>query len=162
MSTTLDSVNVFTARALSFGMVQASVDALITAGADTLSKLACSSTYQQGGPDDSALILVLQTALGHAPSLTDAACLRRLFWEASTLTLAEMRVRLERPEDAPPRRLPQAERCARYDSQCVRLAGLCLTGERECSHALVDAVFQMKEDEVVRYLPASACTKREQ
>ena len=158
----MDSVNVFTAKANLFGMDPASLQALLAGGIDTLSRLAFCSTYQQGNAEDAALIAVLSTAIGGIPSAADASCFRRSFWEASTMTLSEMRHRLERPKDAPPRRLPQAERNARYEAQCRRLPGFTLTGERECSHALIDAVFQMREEEVVRYLPASSCSKRDQ
>ena len=164
----LDSTHVFRDRAEAINMPTRALDALIAAGVDTLSNLAFSSSYQHGAPDDSPLLRVLALAVGDAATqlvpitVQENAALRRLFFEAVTVNMSEMRTRIERAGDAAPKRLPAAERSARYDAQVLRLNGLCLTGELECAHSLVDAVFQQKEDEVVRYLAPENCPKRSQ
>eukprot|EP00434_Breviolum_minutum_P015721 symbB.v1.2.013853.t1/scaffold989.1/size146301/3 len=70
--------------------------------------------------------------------------------------------RVERKDEDTPRRLAQAERSARYEDQKNRLIGLELTGELEPSHALIDLVYQMREDGQLRYIRWEQCTKRDQ
>ena len=87
---------------------------------------------------------------------------RRLFYEAYTMANADMRARLEKRDDDPPRKLAQAERASRYTDQVARLTGLDISGELEPSHALVDLVFQMIEENQLKYIRWEQCTKRDQ
>lgn len=161
MAVSLDSKVVFKAHAARIGVETDVVDALVAAGIDTLAKLAFCSAYQPGGADDAPLIRVLRDALQADPNAGQKAVFRRLHFEASTMNLAEMKAKIDRSDESAPKRLPPAERSARYDMQVKKLTGLSLVGELECSNALIDEVFQQREDETVRYLAPEKCTKRE-
>lgn len=163
-STTLESKEVFRTRAVAIGLDSATLAALIAAGVDTLSKLQFSSAYQLGQSDDTVLLAVVSRALGAGAvvSAPDAAAIRRLFFEAATLTMSELKATLERHDESPAKKIPQPERVARYRAQVQRLPGLRLVGELECSNALIDLVFQQSEDEIIRYLAPSKCTRRSQ
>ena len=78
------------------------------------------------------------------------------------MAAADLRARLEKRDDDQPRKLAQAERSARYAAQVQRLTGLDLVGELEPSHALLDLIFQMLEDDQLKYVPWGSCTKRDQ
>ena len=160
--TTLDSKEVFRTRANVVGLSPATLAALMNYNVDTLSRLQFASAYQLGQADDRPLIAVAEAALGSAPSPADATAIRRLFFEAATLTMSELKSNLERHDDMPAKKIPQPERVARYRDQVARLPGLRLTGELECSNALIDAVFQQAEDETIRYLSPAKCGRRSQ
>ena len=163
MSAILDSESLFRARCEEIGMTAASLAALITAGINTFAKLAFSSSYQAGSPDDRSLLLVLSDAsAGRVVSASDQACLRRAFFEATTMNMAEMRSKVERTDEGSVRKVPQPERASRYVTQCAKLAGMVLTGELECAHSLLDDVSQQREDGVLKYLSPSQCPKRDQ
>ena len=163
MSAVLDSNSLFRARCEEIGMSVGSLTSLITAGIDTFAKLAFSSSYQPGSQDDRSLLQVLTDACGGiATSPSDQACLRRAFFEAATMSMAELRTKVDRSEEGVTRKIPQPERASRYAAQCVKLAGMVLTGELECAHSLLDDVSQQREDGVLKYLSPSQCPKREQ
>ena len=89
-----------------------------------------------------------------------AAALRRLFVEAYTLAAADLRSKVERTADDPPKRLPVAERAARFEKLRRRLVGVSLEGDLEPSHHLVDRIVQMVEDGALKYVPWADCTTR--
>lgn len=74
---------------------------------------------------------------------------------------ADLRSRIEQWEGDPSRKLAQAERSSRYADQVARLTGLDLAGELEPSHALVDLVFQMVEENQMKYIRWEQCAKRD-
>lgn len=144
-------------------MTTAAREALIRAGINTMAKLAFSSRYQPGAPDDSPMIQVLIDACDPTvPNNSDRSCMRRLFFESTTMMLSEMRNKVERVDEAAPRRVPQPERLARYTNQATRLVGMNLVGELDCAHTLLDDTAQQREDGVLKYLAPSQCPKRDQ
>ena len=144
-------------------MTDAAKLALVHGGIDTMATLAFSSSHQAGSVDDAALIQVLVDAMHPTvPSGSDKACLRRLFFESTTIMMSEMRNKVERVDEALPRRVPQPERAARYDNQAARLIGMNLVGELECAHSLLGDTAQQREDGVLKYLTPGQCPKREQ
>ena len=164
MSSYIDSTSVFRTRAAEIGLSARATTALVTGDIDTFAKLFFSSTFQLGQADDTALITVLTDALaGAAPAtIGEKACFRRMHFEAATLMMNETKSKMDRTDDAPPRKVPTAERAARYDEQVVRLSGMSLQGTRECAHSLIDEVFQQREDDVLRYLSPDKCPMRNQ
>eukprot|EP00969_Alexandrium_andersonii_P000605 26069-Alexandrium_andersonii.AAC.1 len=77
------------------------------------------------------------------------------------MVAADLKSRLERSADDPPRKMPATERAARHKRLQERLVGLQLVDELECSHALVDKFAAMAEEGVLRYIPWDELTKRE-
>lgn len=161
MSSTLDSEAVFRARALQVGLDAQGLDTIVAAGVKTFSTLAFACSYTPGASDDSTFIALVNQLFGRDPGIATTSIMRRLHLESHTMALQDVRSRLERTDESTPVRVLQAERSARYEDQKRRLSGLSLIGEYECSHALIDAVFQMYEDDVLRYLPLESLTSRE-
>ena len=125
MSSVLDSAAVFTARLLGVQVPQAIVDRLVAAGIDTLARLAFSSSSQPGSGDDQDLQTVLAAALNPdrlTPGLL--ASLRRVWFEAHAALVADVRQRVDRTDEAAPKRVPVQERAERQRAQSTRLAGL--------------------------------------
>ena len=162
MASTIESSAVFESRASAVGVNRANIDLLQAAGITTLGTYAFSCTYTPGSDNDDSLKALLTEALGAAPNLHQQACLRRLFVEAHTLSIAEMRQRVERTEESAPRRMAAPERASRHEALQGKLKGLSLTGELEPAYALVDDVAQQYEDNTLRYIPIDRCCKREQ
>ena len=73
-----------------------------------------------------------------------------------------MQMRVERKDDSAPRKLANAERSARYDDQRKCLSGIDMTGELEPSNALIDLVYNMAEEDQLKYVRWEECTKRDQ
>jgi hypothetical protein len=89
------------------------------------------------------------------------ALFRRLYFECFTSVQAELKLRLERTEDTPPRRLAVPERSARYDIQQAKLGGLVLRGELECADSLVDEAISQFDDNRLRFIRWERCLKKE-
>jgi hypothetical protein len=165
-SAMLDSVHVFRSRAQSVGLSQAVISSLEAGAVDTLSKLAYVSTNQPGCPDDSDFVKTITGLAGYDMSGNPIpagvlSCLRRLWFEAHAVSLAEIKSRIERADDAPLKKLPLPEREARRKAQQAVLVGLKIEKQLEPSHALVDLLFTMREEEVLRYVEPAQCTCRE-
>ena len=159
----LDSSAVFTARAGEIGLNEDEVNQLRALNLDTFGKFAFACNYVPGQADESPLIRLVSRVCSASPPPEDRVPLvRRLFFESYTLAAADLRSRLDKKEGDEPRKLAQAERASRHTAQVARLRGLDLVGELEPSHALVDVVFQMLEDNQLKYIRWEQCTKRDQ
>ena len=159
----LDSEAVFASRALEIGLTRDEIATITRLGWSTYGKLAFASNYTPGQADERPVLELAAAITGRTPPPADRLPLvRRLVFESYTLAAAELRTRMERKEDDGPRKLTQAERAERHSSQAARLTGLDLTGEMEPSHTLVDAIFQMMEDNQLKYVRWEQCTKRDQ
>ena len=156
----LESDAVFFSRISALGLSEEVAGRFREKGWTTLGAFAFCSAYTPGQADDAAFQPVLQFLVGEADG-ADAALVRRLFFEAYTMAAADLKKRIEKTDEDPPRRLPVAERSARFDKLAARLTGLKIQGELEPSHALVDKYVQMVEDGNLRYLPWEELTKRE-
>ena len=161
----LDSEAVFVSRSEEIGLNAAEIAAMKTLNIATFGKFAFSANYSPGQLDETPLLVLMAKVCGTVPNPAPedrAPLIRRLFFESYTLSAADLRSRLEKREDDQPRKLAQAERAARYAAQVGRLTGLDLVGELEPSHALVDMILQMLEDNQLKYVPWHSCTKRDQ
>jgi hypothetical protein len=159
----LDSEAVFASRALEIGLTRDEIATITRLGWSTYGKLAFASNCTPGQADERPVLELAAAITGRTPPPADRLPLvRRLVFESYTLAAAELRTRMERKEDDGPRKLTQAERAERHSSQAARLTGLDLTGEMEPSHTLVDAIFQMMEDNQLKYVRWEQCTKRDQ
>ena len=159
----LDSVAVLKNRAKELGLSDAICTRLDDLGWNTYGKLAFASNYQPGQIDETPLIKLAEEITQTRPPAPDVLPLiRRLAYESYTLTAADLRSKIDRRDEDAPRKLAQAERAARHQSQASRLPGLDLSGELEPSHLLVDLVFQMTEDNQLKYVRWEQCTKRDQ
>ena len=165
MASNVDSVAVFEARAVEIGVSEAELQRLRSKGWNTFGRLAFACSYVPGQSDEAPLAKLAIAVIGESgtePSDERFPIARRLFFEAYSLTSADMRSRVERRDEDCHRRLAAPERSARYDAQVLRLPGLRLTGELEPSHFLIDLVQSMAEENVLRYVRWEQCSKREQ
>ena len=72
-----------------------------------------------------------------------------------------MRSLVEKTDDAPVK-MPHPERVARLKTQQARLVGIKIEATLEPSHSLLDAVWQIKNDDILRFLSPEVCTSRPQ
>ena len=94
-------------------------------------------------------------------SLGDAAALKRLIFEAQTLTIAELRSSIQPGEEAQ-KKLPAAERSLRIENQRKRLVGLpLLKGGWQVAYALYDRFAHMMETDELRFIAPNECITRD-
>ena len=160
---TLDSSADFLDRARKLGANDEELRNLQALGYDTFGKLAFATSYTPGQQDETALKQLAAEITGSDPPLAARLpIVRRLFFESYTLAAADMQMRVERKDDSAPRKLANAERSARYDDQRKCLSGIDMTGELEPSNALIDLVYNMAEEDQLKYVRWEECTKRDQ
>ena len=159
----LDSKAVFEARLKAIDIPDVVTAALSAGGVDTMAKLAFLTGCQPGVGDDSPFVNAVSTMLGYdASNVIPAgllAGLRRIWFESHTIAISEVRQKLEKSEDHP-KRLPLAEREVRRTAQQNRLNGVLVEGALEPSHALIDAVYTIRDEEIVKYIEPCNCTSR--
>ena len=165
-SSMLESQPVFEARLRSIGLVNNLITRLLDNGITSMGSLAfiCPATPGQG--DDAALFTVLEPLMGYtADDAMPAAVksmMRRLWFEANAIALADVRNRVERTEDTQPRKLPLPERESRRARQQAALTGIVIEGHLEPSHSLIDLCYSMREEEILRYIEPATCLCRQQ
>ena len=158
----VESKPVFAARAIQIGATQVVINALVAANYGTFGSFAYCCAYVPGTPDETPLLDAIATALARPATPAEMTVLRRLFAESHTVSLQDLRNRIDKPSDSTPTKVMPAERAARYADQAARLVGLKLTGPLEPSNALIDSVFALVEDNQLKYLPLHTLTSREQ
>lgn len=160
----LDSVAVFEARAKEMGLPDEDLARISLKGWNTFARLAFSCSYTPGQADDTSLMRLGAAITGvgaNDPPEERMPIVRRLFFESYTLAAADLRARVDRRDEDAPRKLALPERSHRNREQAGRLSGISLEGEREVSHALVDLLVQMAEDNQLKYVRWEQCTKRD-
>ena len=139
------------------------VTKLIDAGVTSLANMAFFTTYQPGAHDDAPLVQSITKALNLDPVPGNVLiAIRRLHYESHAMYVADLKLKVSATEEDLPKKMPTAERAARHAEQKVRLKGVIIEGEFECSHTLLDAVAQQFERDELKYVPVSSCTTREQ
>ncbi|CAK9024126.1 Uncharacterized protein SCF082_LOCUS16483, partial [Durusdinium trenchii] len=102
-----------------------------------------------------------QNTLGALASLSDISVLKRLLFEAHTLTLAQLRETVTNPDAPTTRKLPPVEREAKMRQLKARLTGVVIERQLEPSYELLDSVVQQWESRQLRYLTPEKCSSRE-
>ena len=156
----IDSEAVFAARATAMGLAAELLAELQRRGWKTFGTFAFSCSYVPGHADDASFMEGVIVPVLADKTHASAATLRRLFFESYTLAAADLKSRIERTGEDPPRKLPTAERAARFEKLKRSLAGICLEGELEPAHGLVDTAAQMLDDGVLKYIEWADCPKR--
>lgn len=164
MATTIDSEAYFEARMTTM-MISAPIRAtMIARGWNTMASFAFSSAYiPQGGDDAQFRTSVLQPLIGDGFEIDpNTPRLRRLFFESHTLAVVDLRRRAEPSHEDNVVKVPIEERKVRMDRLRARLVGLDIRGQLEPSHSLIDVLVSQLEGGVVRYVPWTSCTMRDQ
>jgi hypothetical protein len=161
MAGTIESEAVFAQRCKAIGMSDATLNLLTTAGFSSMGSFAYGCSYVPGSGDDAPLV-TFATRLNGGVAMPEniMAKVRRMFFESFTMVQADLRLRLERSDEAPARKLAVPERAARYRAQVLRLPGLSLIGELECSDALVDETIAQFDDNRIKYIRWERCTRK--
>ena len=130
-----------------------------TIGWLTFAKMAHDTTYCPGGDESKYEADILVKGLQDAAH-PHKGLLRRLFFEAYTLSAGDLRARLEGPSIGAPRIVPNAERLARRKRCAQKLVGMELKGELDISDALLDKAIDMYDSNGIYYLGLEVCTKK--
>ncbi|CAE7475642.1 unnamed protein product [Symbiodinium sp. CCMP2592] len=128
----------------------------------SFSDLAFACGTPQAPPSVDEFRAFSEEILGLGARLGETSKLTRLHFEAATYVIAQLKQQVVGDTTDEPKRLPLAEKEARYREQRLRLSGLVIQGELLPSHALVDAVAHMSETNCLTWLSPSKCTKRDQ
>ena len=96
MNSAIDSEATFTARALELGMEKGFLDLLIKANVKSLGALAFVSPYQIGQADEKPLIDAVRDLIRRDVTTRELIPLRRLWFEASTTVMGELKQKVER------------------------------------------------------------------
>ena len=165
MSSNIDSVAVFLQSAAEVGANAAEIEVMNAKSWNTMGKFAFACDYTPGEADKTPLVqlakVITQTTSGDVPD-DRMPVIRCLFYEAYTLYASELKDRVDRRNEDQPRKLAGPERQYRRNEQSKRLSGLELRGELEPSHALVDLIQDMADDNTLKYVRWEQCSKREQ
>ena len=120
----LDSLAVFSQRAREVGFSDDDLERVKTEGVASLAKFGFSCRFAPGQADEGPLLELGKTIFGQDPVPTaKMSALRRLYFEAYTLSAAELRRKLESKDDSKPVRLAMPERNQRAAEQSTRLKG---------------------------------------
>jgi hypothetical protein len=146
----LDSLAVFAQRAKEIGFSDDDIERVRVEGVASLAKFGFACKYSPGQGDESPLVDLGKTIFNSDPVPTaKMSALRRLYFEAYTLSAAELRRKLDNSADTKPVRLAMPERKQRSDEQVARLKGLKIVGDLEPSHALIDRAVKIYEDNLL-------------
>ena len=159
----LDSQAVFEARSLELGVTPTELTVIRDKNWAAYGKFAFSCHFAPGNADEMPFIKMVAEVTGSGannPPEDRLPIFRRLFWEAYTMAAAEMRARVEQRDSDLPRKLAAPERATRHEDQQLRILSIKMEDEFEPSHALIDAVVQLSEDNQLKYVSWQQCTKR--
>ena len=128
----------------------------------TFGEFAFATTYVPGHAEDGTFDRDITEKITDDKTHVKRNVFRRLFFEAYTMAIADMKRRVEGKTDSEaPRKLPVAEREDRYDRQQERLKCLKLRGQLECADALVDKAIAMFDENMIAYIPWDACLSKD-
>ena len=161
MSGYIESEAVFKQRCSEIGLSVAQHLSLVSASYSTMGRFAYGCSYVPGAPDDAALIGMIDRICEGHPDEGVVGLFRRLYFESFTMVQSDLKLRLERSDEAPLRKLAVPERSARYDKQVLKLSSLVLTGELECADCLVDETIRQFDENRVRYIRWERCLKKD-
>ena len=136
-ATVLESEATFQMQAQRAGLSQSYIDCIKGATLGTLGKLAYALTTPGTPPTElqvNNFLNAMRPAV--APSVADTTAMKRIVFEAQTLTIANLRNSMVASDDSASKKVAPAERSARIEGQRARLRGLDLSGPLEPSYWL--------------------------
>ena len=163
----MDSEAAFAERARLIKISEAHLAKLKAKRLNTYGAFAFISSFSPGSSDERPFVRSLAKTLDCAEEDLDSkdegtlAAFRRLYYECHTVTLGDLRSRIERRDDDAPKRLPMPERAERLSQVKASSVGLTVDIQLEPAHKLMDAVVQQVEDNCVQFIPLKDCLSRE-
>ena len=161
MAAYAESAASFRHRCTEIGLSIAEINSLETQNLKTFNNLAFAVCGQPGQLDAGRFQQVMDGAF-HAPTIGLESMMRQLSYEAITVAVAAIRLRVEPQQEGQIKRLPPQERDERMRKQAAAITGFTIQGDYEPAHAVVDFFTTMLEECAPRYLPLSKCISREQ
>ena len=160
---TLESKAAFLERCKRIEMTEATIDTLKNAGFDTFGSLGFAVCANPQALEESQVTKFISDTFPAGLGPKQSACIRRLLFESQALSLQDLKARVEPPPvDAPPRKMPIAERLAREKAQREKLNGLIWGPEMQPGQGVVDACVEMLEQSVLVYQPPHKFISRSQ
>ena len=156
----MDSAASFKARLVELNLPQPHIDAFEARRVTTFANFAFISPYQPNSGDEAPFVDALKDILRSEPG-DFLPTYRRLFYEAHTMAVQDLRQKLVARDGQEPRKLAMPERMDRLTRLKASLPGLTLDAQLEPSHSLVDRIVAMAEEQSVYYVELSLCTSRE-
>ena len=132
-------------------------------GLSTFRGLAFALGTPQTPPSQGEFDAFALRVLGAGYTLAQAAALRALHFEASTLVVASLKEQISHVSgqaETVAKRIPNAERRVRAATQRAKLAGVEISGELEPSYALLDLCNEIVESGNMSWVAPSRCGKR--
>ena len=162
-SVTLESKAAFLERCRRIEMTDATIEGLRAAGFDTFGSLGFAVCANPQALEEGQVIKFIGDTFPAGLTLKQSACIRKLLFESQALSLQDLKARVEPPPvDAPPRKMPVAERLAREKAQREKLNGLIWGPEMQPGQGVVDACVDMLEQNVLVYMPPHKFVSRSQ
>ena len=148
----LDSAAVFRARALGIGLTAADVDAMAARGWSSYSTFGHASSAIPGQTDDTAFTRDILVPIVGAADHVRAPMLRKLYYEAYTINVTDLRVRAGRTGDEPARSMPGPERMHRFRQLKALVSGVDFGGVNMPSNYLIDVFSHMVDEGTLRHV----------
>ncbi len=163
MSTAIDSKATFLARCVEIGFTNDEVRTLAAKPWSSLAGFAFAANYQPGGADEGLLRNLAASFVDKGDLDERMPAVRRLFYEAFTLSAADLKRKLDAKDLDEPRKMAMPERRQRMKEQRHRLGtSLKIEAQLEPSYASVDFFADMEQKDFVTYPAWSKFTTREQ
>ena len=160
MASLLDSEAQFLQRANDFRLSESTLRRLKTAGLNTFGILA----YAHGQPgqpiSDESFENWVGAKVDPSASIADVASLKRLLFEAQTLTLASLKDQVLSQDSLSVKKVPNIERESRMTHIKDKLVGLLIEGPLEPSHSLLDLCANMASKNEIAYIAPEKAVSR--
>ncbi|CAK9017375.1 unnamed protein product [Durusdinium trenchii] len=144
------------------GIEQWLIDKIVDKNFASFGRFAFSVAYSPQHPDDRPFKTFIDALAEVEVDGDQFASLRRLFFEAHTMALADVRSRVGATPDpaVATKKLPTAERVSRQADQEQRLGGIIFTPDTIPSNHLVDLFVEMCETGILTYVKPEQCCSR--
>ena len=124
MASAPDSQPFFEQHALKIGMEQTLLHKFLAGGIKTVSQAAYAATPPGQVLTDDKVTDLCNKLGAHNLSLNQLTVVKRLLFEAQTMSLAHLKASIDQQPESAVRKLPGAERAQRLELQALRLGGL--------------------------------------
>ena len=127
----------------------------------SFSELAFACGAPNKAPTDDEFRAFTTSILGAGFTAGQQSILRRIHFEAATFVLSQLKSSVTGDAADGAKKLPFADKQARYEKVRQKIPGFLVQGETEPSHALLDKCQLMYDTGAVVWISPSLCTKRE-
>ena len=160
-SSALESAAEFAERCRRLGLSATNLEVLQQAGIASFGKLCFSVSASPHTINDQTFEAWVQRLwAGGVPSEQQQTCLKKLLFESQTMSMGEIRQKMQPTADYVAKPLPASERLARAQRQQARITGLVYTPETTPSHYLVDLFNDQLELGVISWVAPEKCGSR--